>query len=394
MKRKGIDLYALVLTISMAVLFWWVMRDGYAITIMEDYETVESSSREKVELASKGGIERIFWNATSDKLFFSNRPSVNNTLMTILRRYNLLSKGVEKVTSSDYSLHQIAINGCEDIAAPAFDRGEKFSGVFLFSEGKPALVNLHGFDPFLFPAWLNCNELAFVGASETNYGVFLWNKSDGKVAAVTPFTDSLPPDERRFSYKHIAPSFVANRFIFDYNDYRSGTSKQKWISKLAAADIETGKTWDITTPFGENESLHFDGYNWLSSRTEDAVYYFVSDSEYYLDSLWKTSSKGSNATKILDGSDIGRPYWHTSVSWSTDGRMFVFHLECSNKLLSKGIYLVNTGAKEIRKILPSSARSYALSPDGEKLAYVPFEGTELFILDTRTLEKKKVYSLD
>jgi hypothetical protein len=358
---------------------------------MEDHKTMESSSNEKVERASKGGVERIFWNATSDKLFFSNKTSVNNTLMTILRSYNFLSKDIDEVTSSDYSINQIVINGCEDIASSAFDLNDKFSGVFLFSQGKHELVNFPQFQVFLFPAWLNCNELAFEGASETSYGVFLWNKSNGKLADVTPFSDNLPPAKRRYTYKHIAASFIAKRFIFDYNDYQRKTNKQKWVSNLAAADIETGKAWDITS-FGEGDKLRFDSYNWLSSRTEDAVYYFVTDSEGYLDSLWRTSTKGSGAIKILNGSDIKRPDWHTSVSWSMDGSTFAFHLEDSNKVLTKGVYIVDVKAKDIRKIHSESV-GYALSPDGSKLAYIP-NGIDIFVLDTTTLETEKIYSLE
>ena len=144
---------------------------------------------------------------------------------------------------------------------------------------------------------------------------------------------------------------------------------------------------------GENRSLNPGIREWFYSAPENAIYYFGYDEESNrFDSLWRIESSGKNLSNVLDGWDSGGGDYHTHDSWSANGDKLIYWDSLSGTL-TNGLPLVNTKTKESIRILADIViTSFAMSPDGEKIAYV--SESELNIYDMGTGRITEVYALN
>jgi hypothetical protein len=319
-------------------------------------------------------FSHLTWSRDSRNLYF--RGWLNGKQKTTIMKYDFVA-GAIQVLYSGPDIAFMTVNDCSEVFASTIDPKGDFC---LISTDGNRYYDFEEINKMIFPAWLpGCTEAIFDGCGPHSCAVFLWNEESNALRLFTPFEDSSLNGIRiHYSYDRFAASFIPKRIIFGYHELRVREGEGNSTLNLGAMDLETGKAWKIVEL--END---WEKFRWFSSETEDAIYFFKSNEKGHLDSLWKVKSDGSGMGKLLDGDIIGEiDSVGTIVSWSRDGERVAIKYRYPG--CEKRIALVNilTGQVNILEFDVDIA-SFALSPDGRKLAYVT-RGNELRILTIET----------
>ncbi len=345
-------------------------------------------------------ITDLFWTSGSDKLYFASRPPKESKKYTYLRYYDLKTKQIGEIDVGNLWLYSFDISSCDDIAAVAKAYDSRTYSIFIYMDGKTHFYTAPDIGIYGRPYWISgCDSamLMFYGTGPGTEDILLWSRTDSELRVVTPFDDRLSEEIYRL-YKRFSGSSVQGKVVFDYI-----LSKEVGDSRLiryhfGAMNLATGQAWKIIDHGeGINRSRIYsrvDSFNWFCSRKEDAIYFFTIDESSRLDALWKIDSAGENMKKVLDGKEIGKPYWSTTVSWSEDGKSFSFTLENPEDYSREGIYQVDVTRKESTKLVCDAGRgNFSSSPDGKKIAYIP-EDHNLYILDINSGNKELIHSVE
>ena len=371
---------------SIAILTIWLILFPFACS--EDSDAINAEATGAV--ASEVGSVRFLndrpgnstWSADSSSLFFVE--TIKDSQEAEIRRFDLS-------TNEFSSLYKGAKVGLLALN----DNNEIFAPTFIGSGNSFCLVTPDGTDCYHFkeldivnsPTWLTGSEkVIFSGCGRQGLGVFLWNRSSNALERITPISSESHQlnDGYHYTYQSFAPSFFAQRVIFGYAEVKVNNQKSNITFHLGATDLKTGKCWKITDLANFKDLLR-----WYSSETEDAVYFFKWNDSGLLDSLWRVKSDGMSMSKVLDGTVIGKADIDSCVSWSNGGNKFLIsYYDYDEKRWRSNAVETKTG--EVRNLdLGVSTNQAALSPNGNKLAYI--DQKELYVLDLTNDSKRRIF---
>jgi translation elongation factor P/translation initiation factor 5A len=343
-------------------------------------------------------FDNLFWQADGRKLHFTTVASKSSEKITILRSFDRETLMINEISFDRRRLVEFAVNECGDLVAMASGLGLTDNGISIIdSAGRARFVEPGKMTHPISPTWLsNCTDIAIVGIHNGEYGLYLYDVDSGDFRLVR---SSKSDSSTSISYrsKKFPQDAARGGIVFDYNLNDLSKSGLQMTYNFGVLDVKSGKV-QKTISHGKFPAVRVDKLNWRYSAIEDTIYYFTLDESYHLDSLWRIDSSGENLTKVLDGQEIGNPYWwHTFVSWSDDGKQFAFVIEGEKRYgPSKGIYLVDTSKKEITRLVPDvrvcDFNLFAMSPDGKQIAYVSDQNA-VYILDIETKVSEEIYSI-
>ncbi len=369
-------------------------KDSYERRV-EEIEAAGSQFEEYIKL-ERESLGDLFWQSDGGRLYFPTVVPVRLEKITILRYYDRQTQKIVEVLRDRHGLTQYSVNECGDLVALASSLGQKDAVISIIdSTGKARFVELGGVNALLKPTWMpDCRTITFVGIRNKEAGIFSYSVDGGDIRLIhsseSDASTSITPRTKRYPQDASRGGIVLEYYLNE----RSKNDFQR-IYCFGVLDVESGKVREtIRLAEFSKTRLEVDTLNWRYSAIEDAIYYFTLNEALQLESLWRIDSSGENLTKVLDGQDIGAPYWwHSLVSWSDDGKRFAFTAEdeedCCER--SKGIYLVHVSTKEITRLVPDADISaFAMSPDGTKIAYVSGQNA-LYILDIETKVSEEVY---